>query len=656
MELPAPAADTLAHAEASASKGRPAFPAALEAAQVERSASVVPGSHNDARGEAAGEEGDAGEGDDSAAAVAGAVVGLPIVDSFVPLLVPAGLAPQSVSATAVPTPEVEAASASLESDRGNFSRLRQILAGAAATVAGDGAIAAQPDATAARPDATAVPGALSLGEDIARTAGAAGEADTAGATNAVGAQATSEVGGESREEKATAARRLVASAVAVAAGDSVAPDSATPDAAMASVPSQAEKPAPRVQTDAPAAEPARTSGPEAGSAAGSPAAAPSGGDIGGTAAADGTGGADSRRVNATVQPPAGHAAASRDDSGPRVSQPAPESTPPAREMQAVPRGAAATAAGRHDHAGGPAASTAAPQAALAATADSAPGGRALAQPSDGVAGRAATTITADAVAVASGQGTRAQERETARHRDAGGEASPDAESVSAGRTAAKFATATPAERRVQTSLQLTAGAGRVTEREQRVVAAEARLAEIDPLALPEGGRGSQSLATAGASRPSSAGETRAGINAPPGLTAWAERVVGAIRLATARGGGEMRLRLEPEGLGHIDVRISLAHDGVRAVLLAEHDATRTLLANGQHLLQAALERSDLRLAGFSVDLGFGAGAGAFADGDGRSETLPGVPETLMADEALRPNADPVPIAGPPEPGRLSLRV
>ena len=83
-----------------------------------------------------------------------------------------------------------------------------------------------------------------------------------------------------------------------------------------------------------------------------------------------------------------------------------------------------------------------------------------------------------------------------------------------------------------------------------------------------------------------------------------------------RGGGEIRLQLEPEGLGHIDVRLHLQPDGVRAVIVAEHESTRALLASQQHVLQDAFNRSDLRLSGFSVDVGSGGGAASFGrDGE-----------------------------------------
>jgi flagellar hook-length control protein FliK len=144
---------------------------------------------------------------------------------------------------------------------------------------------------------------------------------------------------------------------------------------------------------------------------------------------------------------------------------------------------------------------------------------------------------------------------------------------------------------------------------------------------------------------------------PGGIEArWGERVADALRLSAVRGGGEIRLQLEPEGLGHIDVRLHLQSDGVRAVIVAEHESTRALLTSQQHVLQDAFNRSDLRLSGFSVDVGSGGGAATFGrGGEGDqggsappSPTAPVVPVTSA--EALDSTAAPL------ADGRVNVRV
>ena len=54
---------------------------------------------------------------------------------------------------------------------------------------------------------------------------------------------------------------------------------------------------------------------------------------------------------------------------------------------------------------------------------------------------------------------------------------------------------------------------------------------------------------------------------------------------------------------------------MRAQVFAEHDHTRSLIANQQPQLAAAFERNDLHLESFLVDLGLGADGG----GDARRE-------------------------------------
>jgi flagellar hook-length control protein FliK len=67
--------------------------------------------------------------------------------------------------------------------------------------------------------------------------------------------------------------------------------------------------------------------------------------------------------------------------------------------------------------------------------------------------------------------------------------------------------------------------------------------------------------------------------------------------------GEMRLELAPDGLGPIEVRVSVREDAVHASLWAHHDQARETLAANRPALEAALERSQLRLEGFTVGLG-----------------------------------------------------
>ena len=133
---------------------------------------------------------------------------------------------------------------------------------------------------------------------------------------------------------------------------------------------------------------------------------------------------------------------------------------------------------------------------------------------------------------------------------------------------------------------------------------------------------------------------------------WSERVADAVRLSAVRGGGEIRMQLEPEGLGHIDVRVHLQSDGVHAVIVTEHESTRALLTGQQHVLQDAFARNDIRLSGFSVDVGSGGGTAAFGDRQARDASGPAAApaSAVAADDGGTASADPF------TAGRVNVRV
>jgi hypothetical protein len=117
-------------------------------------------------------------------------------------------------------------------------------------------------------------------------------------------------------------------------------------------------------------------------------------------------------------------------------------------------------------------------------------------------------------------------------------------------------------------------------------------------ALPQGARGELPSAAARAERALEAGLERG--------------MVGRLR-----DDGEMRLRLEPGGLGEIEVRIAVREGGVHAAMASAHEDTRQLLASQRQGLEAALQRYSLRLDSFDVGVGSrgepSAGGGSGAD-------------------------------------------
>lgn len=70
-----------------------------------------------------------------------------------------------------------------------------------------------------------------------------------------------------------------------------------------------------------------------------------------------------------------------------------------------------------------------------------------------------------------------------------------------------------------------------------------------------------------------------------------------------RDDGQMRLAVRSEGLGELDVRVAVRESGVHATIGASHDEARQLLNSQRADLAAALERYNLRLDSFSVDVG-----------------------------------------------------
>ena len=91
------------------------------------------------------------------------------------------------------------------------------------------------------------------------------------------------------------------------------------------------------------------------------------------------------------------------------------------------------------------------------------------------------------------------------------------------------------------------------------------------------------------------------------LAAGAERdIVGRLRHD-----GEMRLTLQPHGLGELEVRVAVRDGGVHASVATANDDARQLLTTQRGDLETALERYNLRLDSFNVDVGGRDGRPAF---------------------------------------------
>lgn len=118
----------------------------------------------------------------------------------------------------------------------------------------------------------------------------------------------------------------------------------------------------------------------------------------------------------------------------------------------------------------------------------------------------------------------------------------------------------------------------------------------------------------------------------------AAAVVGQARRAlermAARGQESLRLRLEPEHLGVVDLRITRREDGLQVVLTADRPETGALLTRHLPALRQALAESGVHLAGLSVgEQGTSPGPGA---GGGQGWSRPAAPVLNQAES--RPQA------------------
>jgi len=131
-----------------------------------------------------------------------------------------------------------------------------------------------------------------------------------------------------------------------------------------------------------------------------------------------------------------------------------------------------------------------------------------------------------------------------------------------------------------------------------------------PASSHSAGSGTESMAS-----PPSAAQ---GLEAQPQPTADAARAQGSPTaraeqvldaeierglVGRLRDDGEMHLTVQREDLGEIDLRVRVHENGVHARIATAHDETRQLLNSQRSDLEAALQRYNLRLDSFSVDVG-----------------------------------------------------
>ncbi len=85
----------------------------------------------------------------------------------------------------------------------------------------------------------------------------------------------------------------------------------------------------------------------------------------------------------------------------------------------------------------------------------------------------------------------------------------------------------------------------------------------------------------------------------------AQLVKGMVMRTNAQGNSEIRLRLQPENLGDVTMKITVQGSQISANVVAQNADVKSALMNNQHHLARALAESGLTLAGFSVDVSGG---------------------------------------------------
>ncbi len=123
---------------------------------------------------------------------------------------------------------------------------------------------------------------------------------------------------------------------------------------------------------------------------------------------------------------------------------------------------------------------------------------------------------------------------------------------------------------------------------------------------------------------------------PLDVQALAEQMIAGMHMRTALdGSSQMQIKLVPEHLGEVAVRLTVSGTNVTANVVAQNADTRTaLLANHQQLARG-LADSGLKLTGFSVDLSGGKHQDRGNDGKG-----PGLGRRFTIHEIGAPAAQP----------------
>src|SRR5205085_739054 len=113
-----------------------------------------------------------------------------------------------------------------------------------------------------------------------------------------------------------------------------------------------------------------------------------------------------------------------------------------------------------------------------------------------------------------------------------------------------------------------------------------------------------------------------------------ERIQAMVHMAHSRGAAQARIELHPAELGGVTIQLQVAHDGLRAHIVADRPEALPLLQRAATDLQRSLEARGIDLSGLDFGLAPDAEAGASRD-DARAQQRQsafGGPGRLGSDE------------------------
>jgi flagellar hook-length control protein FliK len=101
-------------------------------------------------------------------------------------------------------------------------------------------------------------------------------------------------------------------------------------------------------------------------------------------------------------------------------------------------------------------------------------------------------------------------------------------------------------------------------------------------------------------------QTAATANPPADPSAAVEQLISSMTMRTSTDGtSEVRLRLQPESLGTVTLKLTVDGNNVSANVVAQNGEARTALLAGQQHLARSLADSGLKLSSFTVDVSGG---------------------------------------------------